>query len=166
MTDTCWLTPRVEVRPSPIQGLGLFAAAPIAKDDVVIRLGGQLIDDRALERLAPPYSSVAIDEDLHLLIDPAHPVRYGNHACDPNLWHLDAVTIAARRDIGTDEELTIDYATHTATDWWRMDCACGGDLCRGSVTGGDWRIERLQQAYGEHWTPLLLRRIRQGGAGR
>jgi SET domain-containing protein len=39
-------------------------------------------------------------------------VRYGNHSCDPNLWHADVVTITARRDIAAGEELTIDYATH------------------------------------------------------
>ncbi|HEY5008022.1 MAG TPA: SET domain-containing protein-lysine N-methyltransferase [Caulobacteraceae bacterium] len=155
----CWLTPNASVRPSTIEGLGLFATAPIAAGEVVIRLGGELIDDAALAALQPPYSSVMLDEGVHLLIDPAHPVRYGNHGCDPNLWHEDAVTVTARRDIVAGEELTIDYATHTGLEDWSMVCRCGRPTCRGRVTGADWRRADLRAAYGRHWTPALLRRI-------
>ena len=158
----CWLTPRARVRASAIEGLGLFATAPIAAGDVVIRLGGRLIDDAALAALHPPYCSVMLDEGVHLLIDPAHPVRYGNHGCDPNLWHLDAVTVAARRDIAAEEELTVDYATHTGAEDWSMACACGRPSCRGRVTGADWRRADLRAAYGDHWSPALLRRIERG----
>jgi len=160
--SACWLSERAEPRTSPIEGFGLFATAPIASGEVVIRLGGRVIDGAALRALEPPYSAVTLDEDAHLLIDPAHPVRYGNHGCDPNLWHLDATTIAARRAIAADEELTIDYATHTLAPWWSMPCRCGSPLCRGQVTGEDWRLGSLRAAYGEHWTPALLRRIRGG----
>lgn len=159
----CWLTGKAVPRPSPIQGLGLFATAPIVAGAVVMRLGGTVIDGAALRRLEPPYSSVTLDDDAHLLIDPAHPVRYGNHGCDPNLWHLDAVTIAARRDIAEGEELLIDYATHTLASWWSMACACASPLCRGTISGDDWRIDRLRSAYGRHWTPALVRRIEAEG---
>ena len=156
---TCWLTPRAVVRPSPIQGLGLFAAEPIAAGEVVMRLGGKLIDDSALARLKPPYSSVAVAEDLNLLIDTAHPVRYGNHSCDPNLWPLDAATVAARRDIAVGEELTIDYATQTVVGWWSMRCTCAAPDCRKTIRGDDWRLPGLQAAYGDHWAEPALERI-------
>jgi hypothetical protein len=68
----CWLSPSVEVGRSSIEGLGLFAARPITDSELVMRLGGQVIDGVALAALKPPYSSVALDEDAHLLIDPAH----------------------------------------------------------------------------------------------
>jgi SET domain-containing protein len=155
----CWLHASAEPRPSPIQGLGLFATQPIAAGEVVMRLGGAVIDGAALKALEPPYDSVTLDEDLHLLIDPAHPVRFGNHGCDPNLWHRDAVTIVARYDIEAGAELTIDYATHTIVEWWSMACACRSPLCRGRVTGADWKLESLQRAYDRHWTPALLQRI-------
>ncbi len=155
----CWLSPSAEVGASAIEGLGLFAARPIAEGEVVMRLGGQVIDDATLAALAAPYSSVALDENAHLLIAPAHPVRYGNHGCDPNLWPTDALTIVARRAIAAGEELTIDYATQTGTEAWRMPCRCGAPTCRGEVTGADWRLPQLQAAYGDHWTPVLLRRM-------
>ena len=84
----------------------------------------------------------------------------GNHSCDPNLWWIDAYSQAALRDIGAEEELTNDYATSTGIADFRMDCACGTDLCRGVVTGIDWRRADLQERYGEHWTPGLLELIR------
>jgi hypothetical protein len=156
----CWLSPKVEIRASSIQGLGLFATAPIVANEVVVRLGGAVIDDAALASLTAPYSSVVLDDNAHLLIDPAHPVRYGNHGCDPNLWMEGTLAVAARRLIVDGEELTIDYATQTGTEAWRMPCRCGAPICRGEITGADWRLPHLQAAYGDHWTPLLLRRMR------
>lgn len=159
--DACWLTPSVEVRASRIEGLGLFAVREIAAGEVVMRLGGKLIDDAALAALTPPYSSVVIDEGQHLLIDPAHPVRYGNHSCAPNLWMEGALTVVARRSIAVGEELTVDYATQTGTEAWRMSCRCGARGCRGEITGADWRLRALRATYGAHWTPLLLRRLQR-----
>ncbi|WP_336206994.1 SET domain-containing protein [Nonomuraea sp. LPB2021202275-12-8] len=167
MTDVypaeCRLTPSARVGSSSIQGAGLFATARIDQGDEVMRFGGQLIDDRTLASLTPPYSSLTVEAGLHLLLDPAHPVRYGNHSCDPNLWHADATTAIARRDIDRGEELTIDYATHTGIEAWSMTCLCGSPLCRGTVTGDDWRLPRLREAYGDHWSPPLLHRIRTSG---
>jgi hypothetical protein len=162
----CWLTPKAEVRGSPNEGWGHFAVTAIAAQEVVMRLGGDVIDDVALAALTPPYSSVALDENAHLLIDPAHPVRYGNHGCDPNLWMEGALAVVARRAIAPGEELTIDYATQTGTERWRMPCRCGAPICRGEITGADWRLPHLQSAYGEHWTPMLQRRIEAGGSKR
>ena len=47
----CWLHEAVEVRPSPIEGRGLFAAQNLSAGTVVARLGGRLVSDGELERL-------------------------------------------------------------------------------------------------------------------
>jgi SET domain-containing protein len=156
----CWLTPGAQTKASPIHGSGLFAIEEIRQDEVVMRLGGQLINDETLASLTPPYSSLTVEEGLHLLLDPAHPVRYGNHSCEPTLWHRDATTVIARRDINPGDELTIDYATHTGVETWSLTCHCGKPLCRRTVTGNDWQLPQLQAAYGTHWTPPLLDRIK------
>lgn len=152
---TCWLSPAAEVRGSAIEGLGLFALRDISASAPIMQLGGRIIDDRTLGGLTPPYSSLCVGEGIHILIDPAHPVRYGNHSCDPNLWHEGATTIIARRDIARGEELTVDYATHTISPSWSMTCRCGSPLCRTQVTGNDWQLPDLQDRYGHHWTPPL-----------
>lgn len=155
----CWLSPAAKVGGSPIEGLGLFAVREIPAGEPVMRLGGQVIDDTALASLTPPYSSLCVGDGEHVLIDPAHPVRYGNHSCDPNLWHEDATTVVARRAIGKGEELTIDYATHTISSLWSMHCQCGSSQCRGTVSGDDWKRSDLQARYGAHWTPPLYAAI-------
>jgi SET domain-containing protein len=166
----CWLHPDVEVRDSPIQGRGLFAARDIATGTVVSRVGGRLVSGAELaEAFAaaardpehPYIDTITVAEDVHLILPPRRPNGYGNHSCGPNVWWIDAYSQAARRDIGAGEELTNDYATSTGIADFRMDCACGSELCRGEVTGLDWQRADLQERYGEHWTPGLLDLIRR-----
>jgi SET domain-containing protein len=168
----CWLHPAVAVRPSPIAGLGLFASAPIAADTVVSRLGGQLVSGQQLRDLfaaaarnplRPYIDTIAVDEDVHLVLPPRRPNGYGNHSCDPNLWWVGPYKLAARRDLAAGEELTNDYATSTAEPDFAMECSCGSPLCRASITGDDWRRTDLRERYGEHWVPTLLSRIRSTG---
>jgi SET domain-containing protein len=167
MTDSvpksCWLSPKLQPRRSPIEGLGLFAVQPIGAGEVVIRLGGRVIDEATLLAQPQPYSSVAIGEDRHLLIDPDHPATKGNHSCDPNLWHEDAVTISARRPIAPGEEAVIDYVLHTGVDGWSMTCACGSPLCRRELSGTDWRRPELQRAYAGHFSPPIQTKISRPG---
>jgi hypothetical protein len=169
MTDyppRSWLHPAIAVRPSAIEGRGLFATQPLAAGTVVQRIGGRVIDDDALARLVAagePYSTTAVGGGHHLLQTPDDPLRFGNHSCDPNLWMLDATTVAARRDIAASEELTTDYAFFTTEPAWRMPCRCGSRTCRGIVTGDDWRLPALRAAYAGHFSPHVAALIARGG---
>jgi uncharacterized protein len=180
---TCWLHPEVEVRASPVAGVGLFARAPIPAGTGVSRIGGRLVTGADLERLFaanakagsarltprsdPAQASttyvdtVTVTDGLHLVLPPGTPNGKGNHGCDPNLWWSDPYTLGARRDIGAGEELFNDYATSTGSAAFTMSCRCGSPLCRRTITGQDWRRVDLQQRYGDHWVPALLRRIRE-----
>lgn len=163
----CWLHEDVEVRKSPIEGHGLFAAKPFAAGTIVMRLGGRIVRREELDALiaeadrAGSYvDCISVEDGLDLVMaPPGHDVHFGNHSCDPNLWHLDAFTLGARRDIAAAEELTIDYATQTDNAGFTIDCRCGSTSCRGTVTGADWQRIDLQESYGEHWVPVLRRRI-------
>jgi hypothetical protein len=172
----CWLHPDVEVRHSLISGRGLFAMAPITGGTVVSRLGGHLVSGQRLGDLfaaaasdprQPYIDTITVSEDLHLVLPPRQangPSRqangYGNHSCDPNLWWVSAYEMAARRQVNSGDELTNDYATSTAEPDFVMECFCGSPLCRGVVTGDDWRRPELRERYGQHWAPVLLTRIR------
>ena len=107
---------------------------------------------------APFIDTITIGEGLHLVLPPAQPIHYGNHSCDPNLWWLDALTLAARRHIDRGEEVTNDYGTSSGDPAFQMECQCGSRLCRRVVTGNDWRREDLRARYEDHWVPALRAR--------
>lgn len=166
---TCWLHAAAEVRESAIDGGGLFTREPLVAGAIVARFGGRVVtrdelsalfEEAARDPRAAYIDCTSIDEGFDLVFPPNQDVHFVNHSCDPNLWHIDAFTLVARRDIEADEELTVDYATHS-DDESLMSCRCGTVLCRGSVTGADWRLSDLQVRYGEHWVPALMRRIRR-----
>jgi uncharacterized protein len=153
----CWLHPDVEVGDSPIAGRGLFATATIPAGTVVSRLGGRLVSGQELRDLFAATTgyvdTIAVDTDLHLVLPPRRPNGYGNHSCDPNLWWVGAYELAARTAIAPGDELTNDYATSTVDPGFAMTCGCGSTLCRGVVTGDDWRRADLRERYGTHWVP-------------
>lgn len=166
----CWLHPDVEVGPSPIAGLGLFARAAIPAGAAVSRLGGRLVSAGELDEIFaeaaqqpdhPYVDTIVAGEDLHLVLPAGQPSHFGNHSCDPNLWWVDAYTLVARRSIAAGEETTNDYATSAAPDSsFAMTCSCSSALCRRAVTGFDWRRQDLRERYRDHWVPALLDRIR------
>lgn len=159
-----WLDPRVVVASSSIEGQGLFARASIEADEVVIRLGGEVLtDDEFRARRLVKYSALAIDDHLNLLLGDDSPVNFGNHSCDSSLWMADEVTLVARRRIEAGEEITVDYALHTADLPWSMACRCGSPVCRGVVTNDDWRRRDVQERYAGHFSPFLNRRIASSG---
>lgn len=157
----------VVVRESAIAGQGLFASSPLAEGTVVIRVGGQLVGTDELARLIATsehyVDTLTVLEDVHLVLPHATTVHYGNHSCDPNLWHVGPYEIATRRQVGAGEELTVDYATQTGAPGFSMPCRCGSAACRGEVTSEDWRRADLQARYTGHWVPALEERIARQG---
>ena len=116
------------------------------------------------ERQGRSYNAMQIEECLHLVESPdITATRQGsiNHSCDSNLWQGDEVTLLARRDIATGEELTVDYALCTAQSDWVLDsdCRCGAAVCRHIITGEDWKRREVQERYRGHFSPFLNRRI-------
>lgn len=165
---SCWLTDAVVAAPSPMGGSGLFAIRPIAAGDLVMRFGGELVDDAELTALMASSSTyvdtLSVYEGVNLVLPADVPNHTGNHSCDPNTWWRDPFSTVARRDIPEGQEVTIDYGTITDSSDFRMACRCGSADCRGVVTGEDWRIGSLQRSYGDHWVPVLRNRISGEGA--
>jgi SET domain-containing protein len=161
-SERCWLDPRVVARASTIEGLGLFATAPIAKGEAVGILGGRVIDDaelRQISRTRSKYSSAAIGEGVNVLLEDDEVIDRGNHSCDSNLWMRDEFTLEARRNIATGEEVTMDYALLTSDADWEMTCSCGSPHCRKVVRGDDWMRPELQDRYRGRFSPFLNRWI-------
>jgi hypothetical protein len=167
-----WTDPRSEIRPSPIQGQGLFAREPILAGEVVEILGGTLMTQTEFEAFltsAKRFNAVQIAEDMHLVERPEVTEARGgsvNHSCDSNLWMADEARVVARHDVDAGEELTVDYALHTANPDWELDgpCNCGSALCRGIVRGSDWRLAEVQERYRGHFSPFINELILRGSS--
>jgi uncharacterized protein len=163
-----WIDDRLVVRESPIEGRGLFFSEDVRAGTTVIRLGGQLVSSPELDRLiaaaeadpaAPYVDTMTIYDDVHLVLPPDTVVHFGNHSCDPTMWHVGPYVIATRRDVTGGEEATIDYGTLSGADAFEMACRCGATTCRGRITSNDWQRADLQDRYRTHWVPELQRRI-------
>jgi hypothetical protein len=151
--------------PSAIEGRGLAAVAPIAKDELVAIKGGHIVDTATLRSLPDRLanSDVQIADGFHLVaLDEAEyePVMlFINHSCEPNVGFGGNIVLVAMRDIAAGEELTTDYALFDDYDG-EMECRCGRAACRGTIGGRDWRRPELQRRYGSYFSWYLQRRMR------
>lgn len=160
---TTWYDPRAEVRPSSIQGTGMFASHPIRKGEIVVKIGGSVMAEEEFSKYISTvarYNAVQIGEELHLVDVPTSPGGM-NHSCDANLWMSDEATVVARRDIAAGEELTQDYALYTTSPTWKQPYHCGTPVCRQVITGNDWQLPDVQARYHDHFSPFLNERIRR-----
>ncbi len=165
-----WIDRRLTIRESAIEGSGLFFSDDVPEDVVVIRLGGHLVNSIELNQLictadadpgAPYVDTITVYEDTHLVIPAGTAIHFGNHSCDPTVWHVGPYELATRRAVTAGEEATVDYGTQSGADGLSMDCNCGFEHCRGRVTSDDWRRPELQERYRSHWVPALHARIAQ-----
>ncbi len=145
----------VEVRSSPIEGLGLFAARRFAPGERIreINVVREVTADHPLRpELGERWDHCDYPNGRVVLIGP--PDCYLNHCCDPNAYVLyegDRCFIVTRREIAVGDEITCDYNINvTGGDSW--PCHCGAARCRGSTTGGFFLLpEPIQREY----RPLL-----------
>ncbi len=162
--STTWYDPRVEVRPSLIHGMGMFASQPIQEGEIVVRIGGTVMTEeefRAYISTVSRYNAVQIGEETHL-VDVPTALGGMNHSCDANVWMRDEVAVVARRNIAAGEELTQDYALYTTSPTWTIKpCRCGTPVCRQVITGNDWQRPDVQERYRDHFSPFLNERIRR-----
>jgi uncharacterized protein len=126
----------VIVKPSPIDGLGVFAARDFKAGEVVF-------DTSEIRLVSDEHPLGEGEEERHcdwladgrqiLLPEPA---RYTNHSCSPNAWkeyrNVVRRCTTARRDIRAGEEITHDYCIDGFGDvvW---ECNCGSPRCRKTI---------------------------------
>jgi SET domain-containing protein len=146
---------KVEVRPSRIEGLGVFATEPIRRGERIRRVN--VIREVTAESPLRPDLGELVDHCSYpdgKVVLWGSPDRHVNHSCDPNTWVAydgEQCYLAARRDIRAGEEITCDYNINIAdgTGW---ACNCGADRCRGWVAGG---FLLLPAAWQQEYRPLL-----------
>jgi uncharacterized protein len=157
------VNPKLSLRPSKIQGHGVFARERIVKDETVMQFGGETISRQEMESgdyrirsIWPVERDTFIalpNNDPHISLD-----EYLNHSCDANTWLTDEVTLTARRDIEPGEEITLDQATWNVEDAYiedREPCSCGAMTCRRMLTEIDWQRVDVQKEYAGHFHPMI-----------
>lgn len=165
MLRLSYLSPKTEIRDSPIHGRGLFSTAKIEKDEIVAIKGGHIVDRETLrEKISPQLGPVEIQIDDDLFIAPVTPeerelsMLYSNHSCDANLGVRGEISFVAMREIRAGEELTHDWCT-TDDDDYSVECECGSPNCRKILTGKDWQRPELQKKYDGYFSAYLARKI-------
>lgn len=128
----------VDVRPSAIDGHGVFAAEPIPANAKIGEIRGEAISVEDARIRATRHERIMIVElSRRRAIDftrSTDPMRFTNHSCRPNArLSIDngRVEFFSLRVIAPAEELTVDYGeTHHAG---RLACRCGAEGCRGAL---------------------------------
>lgn len=140
----------MELRGSPIHGLGAFARKDIPKGTRIIEYVGEKITNAEADRryddeaMAEHHTFLFILNSRHCL-DAAYggnASRFINHSCDPNCEAFiprGHIWIESIRDIKAGEELAYDYGFEDDKKYTREDylekygCRCGSPKCRGTI---------------------------------
>jgi SET domain-containing protein len=145
----------IEVRPSPIEGLGIFALRAFRAGERITRVNivREITPEAPIRAdLGERIDHCAYPDGKVVLI--AFPERHVNHSCDPDAYECfegHASYLVARRDIARDDEITIDYNINI-TQGTAWPCHCGAGRCGGQVAGDFFRLPEEQQ---REYRPLL-----------
>jgi hypothetical protein len=160
---TAYLTDKCEVQNRDVTGgKAVFAREVIEPDELIGVWSGRIVTADQLDELPEEIRrhTVQVEEGLYLASLTANDAPdFINHSCEPNAGLDGQVAIVALHRILPGEEVTIDYAMCDGSAYDEFDCACGSHLCRGRVTGDDWRNPVLWERYAGHFSPYLARRI-------
>jgi uncharacterized protein len=160
----CYRSPKVEVRTGSLHGRGVFAKEKIKQGEVVAVKMGHIVTAEQLSDVTRTVGDYALQIYDRFYLSPISKDEvdrmtiFINHACDPNVGFDGQITYVAMRDIEPGEELCHDYAMER-TDDYSLDCRCGSPLCRGKVTGEDWKNPELQRRYGRYFSSYILSKI-------
>ena len=155
-----WFSEKIEKRESKKHGFGQFALEPIEEGEVVMVKGGHIFGTNTLKRLSQVLGPTEFQIADDLFIGPVSTTEredcmlYLNHSCDPNCGIMGQIVVVAMRDIAPGEEISIDYAM-TDNEDYEMPCHCESKLCRGTITGRDWKLTDLHNRYAGYFSTYL-----------
>ncbi|MBI3891655.1 MAG: SET domain-containing protein-lysine N-methyltransferase [Candidatus Wallbacteria bacterium] len=133
---------------SPIHGMGVFAASPIARSTAIVEYTGRRMSHREADRrhasLSPADATYLFVVDSTTVIDATiggNLARFVNHSCAPNCVSVlrdGRVWLEALRDIAPGEELSYHYRLRIpgglrSPEAERYVCTCTAPDCTGSL---------------------------------
>jgi len=163
-----WVSPKIEVKPSPINKLGSFAKEPISKGETIAVSGGLIIPATDVKKyreivnitkeMKNAIRGVQIDDDFFISMSIKEAGRL-NHSCNPNLGYKNSITIIAIKDINPGEEVALEYA-FSESNFEPFECTCKSENCRKIIKPTDWQIPELQKEGGKYFIPYLKDKIK------
>jgi [histone H3]-lysine4 N-trimethyltransferase SETD1 len=136
---------KVEVGPSKIHRIGLFACEDFKQNDIVIEYVGEIITNEMADLREEQYKESGIGDCYMFRIDDFQIIdatfyggkaRYLNHSCDSNcsakiitVDNAKHIVIRAKRNIAAGNELTYNYNFDQEED--KLGCYCGAKNCQG-----------------------------------
>lgn len=131
------LDPKLEIKPSPIEGRGCFARVHLPRGKKIAEYTGERISNAEANRRAGRRRLRICDIDGHWSLDGSkggNGTHYINHSCEPNSYMKSVykhILVVALRDIAPGEEITIDYHSTLHSD--KKRCTCGAPSCRRTI---------------------------------
>jgi uncharacterized protein len=128
---------RLEIGPSRIHRLGVFASERIPKGRKVIEYTGEHVGRREAKRRGCGAMTYLFTLNAYWTIDGAvggSGAELINHCCEPNLyaWNFRGhILYMSKRAIRRGEELTVDYQFSKKIG--PVPCRCGAPRCRGTI---------------------------------
>jgi hypothetical protein len=172
MIKHSYLSKKVKVFSSGINRRGVFAVAPIKKDEVIAVWGGYIITQKEFSDLSKKRFK-NIDDYATKVCDGFYMVScksgtledddFFNHSCNPNAGIKGQIVMVAMRNIKPKEEITYDYAMTDAEFDYSFKCSCGQNNCRKIVTTKDWKIPSLQKKYKGYFSWYIQEKINKRG---
>ena len=134
---------------------------PVAKGELVVVWGGEMVQASQLDALTPAQRllTLQVEEDLYLVSAQDGPGDWVNHSCNPNCGLSGQIALVAMRRLEPGEEVCFDYAMSDGSPYDQFTCGCGTPECRGRISGDDWSRPELWKRYRGHFSPYLQRRI-------
>ena len=127
----------VVVRPSPIQGVGIFAARPFRASEIILRRdeSRDVTPDQPLRADLGEQRRHCDDLAGGRVVLLGYPDRHLNHSCNPTAYvrFIEGTGhICARRHIASGKEITSDYCINGfGTGTW--PCNCKSARCRSLI---------------------------------
>jgi SET domain-containing protein len=160
----------MELRPSGISGIGVFAVRPIrkglkiadgiAEEDYEDLVPWDLLKrfDRSIQKKIRDFC-IGTPEGFippeNLDFNKLSIEWYLNHSCNGNVGFKHNGDFVAIRNIKKGKELTYDYGLAESNPRFRMRCKCGSKKCRMTITGDDWKKEAFRKSRIAHMLPRL-----------
>jgi len=128
------------------KGKGVFTSRHYEPGERILHFKGNIVD---LEDVEDHGKYLQVGKRLFLgssgEID-----DFINHSCEPNCGvalREGRILLISITEIQPIEELTFDYSTWMAYDYWQMDCICGNPHCRKKIKDFKYLPRKLRQKY-------------------